>query len=180
MKSVTSAVFLDRDGTINRDVNYLSRVGDLEILPTVPQAINLLNLYGFKVIIITNQSGVARGYFTYNVLNDIHQAIRYELAKHSAFIDAIYYCPHHPNDGCQCRKPNIGLFLQAAIDHAIDLPTSCVVGDKHTDIAAGNALHSRTVLVTTGPSTALGASIHADLVATTLLDAAEWIVQKQG
>ncbi|MDY6836270.1 MAG: D-glycero-beta-D-manno-heptose 1,7-bisphosphate 7-phosphatase [Chloroflexota bacterium] len=178
MESVTSAVFLDRDGTINRDVNYLRRVHDLEILPKVPQAINLLNRCGFKVIIVTNQSGVARGYFTHSTLNDIHTAIKHQLAQYDAFIDDIYYCPHHPNDGCSCRKPNTGLFLQAARDHAINLSTSCVVGDKHTDIAAGNALKSRAVLVTTGPTASQEKGTSADFVAATLLDAAEWIVHK--
>jgi D,D-heptose 1,7-bisphosphate phosphatase len=145
------AVFLDRDGTIARDVHYCRRVEDFELLPTVPQAIRLLNENGFKVVVITNQSGLARGYFTEETLEQIHQKMKSELAKHNAWVDAIYYCPHHPDDGCDCRKPKTALFLRAAAELDIDFSRSYVVGDMQMDIDAGKALGCRTILVSNDP-----------------------------
>jgi len=145
------AVFLDRDGTIAKDVHYCRRVEDFELLPTVPQAIRLLNENGFKVMVVTNQSGIARGYFTEETLGQIHQKMKDELAKYNAWVDAIYYCPHHPDDGCDCRKPKTTLFLKAAREFDVDLSRSYVVGDMQMDIDAGTALGCKTVLVTTGP-----------------------------
>jgi D,D-heptose 1,7-bisphosphate phosphatase len=124
---MNKAVFLDRDGTIARDVHYCRRVEDFELLPTVPEAIKLLNTNGFKVVVVTNQSGIARGYFTEQTLEQIHQKMKDELANHNAWVDAIYYCPHHPDDGCDCRKPGTALFLKAARELDIDLARSYVV-----------------------------------------------------
>jgi len=171
------AAFLDRDGTIARDVRYCRRVEDFEILPTVPQAIRLLNQHGFKVIVVTNQSGIARGYFTENTLSQIHQYMEDELAKYGAHVDAIYYCPHHPDDGCQCRKPKPALLLRAAKELGIDLERSYMVGDGEIDIKAGRAARCRTVLVTTDPNEKEGIAESSDYVADTLLAAAEWIVK---
>ena len=109
MGVVARAVFLDRDGTIARDVPYCSRPEDLELLPGVGEAIRLLNEHGFMVVIITNQSGIARGYFTEEMLERIHQKLKNDLAKSGAHVDAIYYCPHHPGEGCDCRKPKPAL-----------------------------------------------------------------------
>jgi D,D-heptose 1,7-bisphosphate phosphatase len=108
------AVFLDRDSTIARDVHYWRRVEDSELLPNVPEAIRLLNGNGFKVIVITNQSGIARGYLTEETLAQIHQKMEDKLMKQGATVDGIYYCPHHPDEGCGCRKPKTALFLRAA------------------------------------------------------------------
>lgn len=170
------AVFLDRDGTIARDVNYCSRVEDFELLPTVPQAIRLLNEKGFKVVMITNQSGIARGYFTEDMLAQIHQKMRRELAKHGAEVDSIYYCPHHPDEKCGCRKPQTALFQQAARDLGIDLACSYVVGDTEMDIKAGKAIGATTVLVTTGPNGGKDVNSHPDFIAPTLLETANWII----
>ncbi len=114
MQTGTRAVFLDRDGVIARDVHYCRRVEDFEILPAVPEAIKLLNGHGFSVVVITNQSGIARGFFTEATLHQIHRHMERELAGQGARLDAIYYCPHHPDDGCQCRKPRPGLLIKAA------------------------------------------------------------------
>ena len=170
------AVFLDRDGTIARDVHYCRRPEDFELLPTVPEAIKLLNDSGFKVIVITNQSGIARGYFTEHTLAKIHEKMEDELAKPGAKVDAIYYCPHHPDGGCQCRKPGTALFRQAARDMAIHFSSSYVVGDLPMDIEAGKALGCKTVLVTTGPNA--GEDIHdpPDYTANSLIKAALWII----
>lgn len=171
------AVFLDRDGIIARDVRYCCRVEDFEILPTVPQAIRLLNQRGFRVIVVTNQSAIARGYLTEKTLFQIHQYMKDELARYSAHVDAIYYCPHHPDDGCQCRKPKPGLLLQAAKELSINLSRSYTVGDGEIDIKAGKAASCRTVLVTTGPNEKKGVAEPSDYIADTLLEAAEWIVK---
>jgi len=197
---MNKAVFLDRDGTIARDVHYCRRPEDFELLPTVPEAIKLLNENGFKVVVITNQSGIARGYFTEETLAQIHQKMKDELAKYGARVDAIYYCPHHPDDGCQCRKPKTALFLKAAEEHNIDLKNSYMVGDQQMDIDAGKALGCKTALVTTGPQPQISSpkspvpgpqsvnfkprTLNSELqmpdhTAESLLEAARWIVHNR-
>lgn len=171
------AVFLDRDGTIARDVHYCRRVEDFELLPTVPEAIKLLNASGFKVVVITNQSGIARGYFTEDTLAQIHRRMKDELAKCGARVDAIYYCPHHPNDGCDCRKPKAALFLQATKELHIDLSRSFVIGDMQMDVDAGKALGCKTILVTTGPQGASSIVDPPDYATDNLLEAAKWILR---
>ena len=128
------AIFLDRDGTIARDVPYCSRPEDFELLPDAAEGIKLLNEHGFKVVIVTNQSGIARGYFTEGMLAEIHDKMITQLAEHGAHVDAIYYCPHHPDDNCDCRKPKPKMVLQAAIDLDIDLSQSYVIGDNEMDV----------------------------------------------
>ena len=171
---MNKAVFLDRDNTIARDVPYCSRPEDFELLPTVPEAIKLLNGKGFKVIVITNQSGIARGYFTEETLSQIHRKMQDELLLHGASIDGIYYCPHHPDDGCGCRKPKTALFHKAAAEHNIDFGSSYMVGDMPLDIAAGKALGCKTVLVTTGTNLS-PPNPRADYTASNLLEATRWI-----
>lgn len=141
------AVFVDRDGTIARNVPYCSRSEDFELLPTVGEGIKLLNDTGIKVVVITNQSGIARGYFTEETLQEIHNKMKLDLASVRAHVDAIYYCPHHPNEHCQCRKPNIGLFKSAASDLEIDLRNSYYIGDRLHDMEAANKAGCRALLV---------------------------------
>ena len=147
------AVFIDRDGTIAENVGYCRSPEDFKLFPTMVKAIKLLKQHAFKVIVITNQSGIARGYLTEETLAQIHQKMKEELAKESAHVDAIYYCPHHPDDNCECRKPKPKLVLQAAKDHDLDLKRSFVVGDQHKDIELGKAVGCRTILIKTTPST---------------------------
>lgn len=128
------AVFLDRDGTIARDVPYCSRPEDFELLPGVAEGIKELNKHGFKVVVITNQSGIARGYFTEEMLARIHDKMLKELAQQGAQVDAIYYCPHHPDDNCDCRKPKPEMVFEAARDLDIDLSQSYVIGDNEMDM----------------------------------------------
>lgn len=144
------AVFLDRDGTINEEVNYLSKIEQVKILPNSAKAIKLLNENGFKTIITTNQSGVARGYFSIETLEEINNHLKSELLKEGAVIDAIYYCPHHPDDGCHCRKPKTGLIERAKEELDVDLSSSFVVGDKILDLETGRKMGCKTVLVLTG------------------------------
>lgn len=173
---MNKAVFLDRDGTIARDVHYCRQVEDFELLPGVPEAIRMLNENGFKVVVITNQSGIARGYFTEDTLAQIHQKMKDELAKHGAWVDAIYYCPHHPDDNCECRKPKTALFHKAAKDYNIDLKASHAVGDMAIDIEAGKALGLRTALVTTGPSRGSNVINPPAYTAVNLLEAVQRII----
>jgi histidinol-phosphate phosphatase family protein len=174
---VFRAIFLDRDGTIARDVHYCRRPQDFEILPTVPEAVRLFNANGFKVVVVTNQSGLARGFFTEETLSLIHKKMKDELAKAGARIDAIYYCSHHPNDGCSCRKPGTALFELASREMKIDLTRSFVVGDTEMDVKAGQAIGAGTVLVTTGLYHSPKANGHVDFTAGNLLQAAKWVLE---
>jgi len=148
------AVFLDRDGTINVEKNYVYRLSDWEWLPGVIEGIGRLNRAGFKVIAVSNQSGIARGYYTMRDVDELHCEINQELKRHGARIDAFYYCPHHPDFGsageCRCRKPAPGLILDSARDMHVDLARSFLVGDKWTDIQAALATGIVPILVATG------------------------------
>jgi D-glycero-D-manno-heptose 1,7-bisphosphate phosphatase len=151
------AVFLDRDGTINVEVDYLHRSDDFAFLPGAPEAIRALRAAGFLVIVVTNQSGVARGYYDEQAVTALHDDIQRRLAAWGTAIDAYYFCPHHPAAGvgayrteCDCRKGAPGMLLQAAREHGVDLPASFMVGDKLADVEAGVAAGCRPVLVRTG------------------------------
>lgn len=146
------AVFLDRDGTIARDVHYCRRVEDFEILPRVPEAIRLLNQRGYKIVVITNQSGIARGYFSEATLSLIHRKMVTTLEQSGAHIDAVYVCPHHPDEGCDCRKPSPTLIVKAAADIGIVLDQSYMIGDDPKDVKAGRAARCRTILLTADPA----------------------------
>lgn len=126
-------------------------------------------------MVITNQSGIARGYFTEETLAQIHKKMKEELTQHGAYVDAIYYCPHHPDDNCDCRKPKPGLFLKAARDFNIDLSRSFIVGDMEQDVEAGKASGCKTVLLTAKPQGGKLAIDCPDYVTNSLLEAAKWI-----
>ena len=152
-----SAVFIDRDGTINEDIGYVSAPEELIVYPFAAEAVRLINESGRKAIIITNQSGVARGMYSEETLGAIHDRLIEELAREGARIDAIYYCPHHPRVGgeryrkaCECRKPRAGMLALAAREHAIDLARSYVIGDKASDINLATNAGARGALVMTG------------------------------
>ena len=153
----TPAIFIDRDGTINVDSGYVSAPDELVIYPYVAEAVRLINESGFKAIVITNQSGIARRMYSEETLGAIHDRMREELARGGAHIDAIYYCPHHPRVGderyrktCDCRKPGTGMLVRAAREHGIDLARSYVIGDKASDINLATNAGARGVLVMTG------------------------------
>ena len=152
------AVFLDRDGTIVEDLDFLTDLADLRLLPGSAQAIRQLNEGGFLAFVATNQSGVARGFLTEKTLRQIHDKLASMLFAEGARVDGFYYCPHHPTIGppeyrkdCPCRKPKPGLFLQAAKDHGVDLSQSFGVGDSVRDAEAARAAGAAAVLVRTGP-----------------------------
>jgi histidinol-phosphate phosphatase family protein len=169
-------VFVDRDGTICKDVHYMRRPEQFELLPGVAEGIKLLNKLGVKVIVATNQSGVARGYFTEADLMKIHERMIDELAKKGAKIDAVYYCLHHPDEECDCRKPNIGMLKQAAMDFGIDLGNNCyIIGDRKLDVEAGRKAGCTSILV---PTPETEPDIKADYVVTDFREAAKLIANK--
>lgn len=141
------AIFIDRDGTINVNFGYISNPSDFKAYPSVSKGIKLLRDNDFRIIVITNQSGIARGYFSEETLDKIHQRMENILAEQGAATDAIYYCPHHPNDKCNCRKPNTGLFEKAIEDFDIDVKNSFIIGDRMLDIEAGYKIGCKTVLI---------------------------------
>lgn len=146
------AIFLDRDGTLNVEVNYLHRIEDLELVPGAAEAVRSLSQAGFLVIVVTNQAGIARGYYDEAALHALHAEIQRRLAAEGAHIDAFYFCPHHPEFGgvCECRKPAPGMLRQAAQAHNIDPARSWLIGDTSGDIGAGRAVGCRTILVRSG------------------------------
>lgn len=179
------AIFLDRDGVIVEEKNYVWRVEDLVILPRAADAIAKLRAEGFMTVVITNQAGVARGYFGEEDTRRFNEAMQQELAREGAVIDAIYYCPHHPEavvgeyrKECVRRKPKPGMLFCAAEDLGIDLKQSFLVGDKWSDIEAGKAAGCRTVMVKTGygREELKKSEGIVDVIAEDLHDAAEQII----
>ena len=181
------AVFLDRDGTIVREVEYLRSPEELRLLPRAGEAIRRLNEAGFAVVVVTNQSGIARGLLTEGDLEEIHTVLRRRLARRGARVDAIYSCPHHPEAPlpeyrrrCQCRKPLPGMLVRAGRELDLDLARSYAVGDGERDVEAGRRAGCRTVLVRTGygakTEARVGGGLAADHVADDLSGAVEWIL----
>lgn len=187
---MNKAVFLDRDGTVTEEVGYLTDLGRLKLISGAGAAIKRLNEAGFKVVLVTNQSGVARGYFSESLVQEAHHLLEKMLAEHGAALDGIYYCPHHPTAGnsrytmvCNCRKPGTGLIETAAKDMNIDLKRSYMVGDKWSDVEMGQRAGMKSLLVKTGfapndPGNLRPAHVNApDFVAHDLAEAVEWILQ---
>jgi len=145
-KEDVKAVFIDRDGTINtKSPGYVCKISDFKFMPGVVAALKELSKTGYKIIVITNQSGIARGQLNEKDLSGIHGWMVGELNKEGARIDRIYYCPHHPDGGCLCRKPAIGMFLKAAEDFGINLSKSWMIGDDARDVVAGREANIRTI-----------------------------------
>jgi D-glycero-D-manno-heptose 1,7-bisphosphate phosphatase len=151
------AVFIDRDGTISEEVGYVNHPSRFRLFPFAAEAIRLLNQNGWLAIVVTNQAGVARGYFPETMITTVHQQLKEELESQAAKLDAIYFCAHHPTIGeppyrldCDCRKPKPGLINQALADFDIDLSQSWVVGDRYGDIELARNAGTRSALVMTG------------------------------
>ncbi|KXK07071.1 MAG: D-alpha,beta-D-heptose 1,7-bisphosphate phosphatase [Acidobacteria bacterium OLB17] len=145
--TLTPAVFLDRDGTLIEEVNFLSRVEDLKVFPFTRAALQKLVDAGFLLIVITNQSGIGRGLFSERDMHSIHEALAVEF---DGLISGFYHCPHLPDEGCDCRKPKTTLIRRAAEEHHIDLSRSWFVGDKNIDVLTGENAGISTCLVSTG------------------------------
>ena len=152
-----AAVFLDRDGTINEEVGYLDRLEKLRLVPGAAEAIRLINRSGMKAVVVTNQSGVARGFFTEAFVDEVHSHLREMLQEEGASLDGFYFCPHHPTEGrgrylrsCNCRKPSPGLLLRAIEELSLEPERSYMVGDTLKDIEAASRIGARGILVLTG------------------------------
>ena len=161
LKNKQKAIFLDRDGTINKYVGFLRNIDDFELIDGVAEAIRKINESGYLAVVVTNQPVVARGEVSFEELEEIHNKMETLLGKEGAYLDAIYYCPHHPHKGyegerpelkidCDCRKPKPGMLLKAAADFNIDLSRSWMVGDGENDIQAGINAGCKTVLLSNG------------------------------
>ncbi len=177
------AVFLDRDDTIIRDRHYLADPDGVELMPGAAEAVRLLNLHRIPAIVVTNQSGIARGLFSEHRLELIHLRLTELLAKHHAILDAIYYCPHHPQGSverysiaCTCRKPEPGLLMKAAQDFGLDLAGCYMVGDKLEDMETIHRVRGKGVLIgeeNTGETESGG----PDHRAQNLFEAVQWILK---
>ncbi len=178
------AVFLDRDGTICEEMGYLNHISRLRIFPFAADAIARLNRAGFPVIVITNQSGVARGIFPESLVAEVHELLAAKLGAAGARIDAFYYCPHLKQDGCNCRKPLPGLLESAAQEHDLKLGSSVVVGDRYADVAMAHTVGAAGILVKTGYGRGdleyHGAQwpSQPDVIAEDLTEAVDWILSR--
>ena len=183
------AVFLDRDGTINEQMGYINHESRFVLLPGVAEAIRLLNRNGYLSIVVSNQSGVGRGYFPVDLVYKLHDKMESELKKQDAVLDRIYFCPHYPggsvveyDKSCTCRKPGTGLIDQAVEDFPIDLAASYVIGDRCSDIKMAHRAGIKGVLVKTGYGRGdleyvfPGLSYQPHHVAEDLLEAVQWIL----
>lgn len=185
------AVFLDRDGVLNADTGYVKNVNELIIIKESVLPVKKLNMLGYKVICITNQSGVARGLYTEEVLEEINSQLVSKYAEKGAFIDRIYYCPHHPRKGfgkhkriCNCRKPKPGMILRAVKEMYIDLEKSYFIGDHYTDVVAGKKAGCRTILITDNDAEQLRGELREmdalpDAIVNSLTDAVDLIAEKE-
>ena len=184
-----SAVFIDRDGTLSEEVGYLNHPSRFHLFPYSSAAIKLLNDNGWLSIVVTNQAGVARGYFSEEIILEIHDRLARELEKEGAKVDGIYYCAHHPSVGkppyrmdCDCRKPKPGLIQRAGADFEIDLATSWMIGDRYSDIELARNAGLRSAFVLSGYGLGeweyqrAGWKHEPDLVSKNLFDAVKSIV----
>jgi D-glycero-D-manno-heptose 1,7-bisphosphate phosphatase len=185
------AVFLDRDGTINEQMGYINHISRFHLLPNAARGIKLLNEKNIPVVVVSNQSGLARGYFPRDLVDKVHDKMKKLLSEQGAHVDAIYICPHHPEakepkyrQACNCRKPKTGMLEQAAAELNVDLTQSFLVGDRWTDLKCGKSAGCTPVLVLTGYGRGdydyigPGEEIQPEFVGEDLLETAEWITRE--
>jgi D-glycero-D-manno-heptose 1,7-bisphosphate phosphatase len=183
LENQKAAVFIDRDGTVNVEKNYLHKIEEWEWIPGAIEAIKKLNNLGVPVIVITNQAGIARGYYDEQAVEKLHGQVDLLLEKENAKIDGYYFCPHHPDysseGACFCRKPEPGMLLKASRDFNIDLTRSFMIGDKLSDIDAGRRCGVTPILVRTGYGQQASEQCDASiLIKNDLLDAINYIEQQ--
>jgi len=190
MRKKQAAVFLDRDGTINEQMGYINHISRFVLLAGAAEAIAKLNRLAIPVVVVSNQSGLGRGYFPEELLEQVHAKMHKLLAEKGAHVDGLYWCPHHPDakvarfqkKNCGCRKPDIGLLKQAATELNLDLEQSFMVGDRWSDLKCGNKAGTQSILVLTGYGRGdleyigPGQQVQPDFVADDLPAAVDWIV----
>jgi D-glycero-D-manno-heptose 1,7-bisphosphate phosphatase len=189
---MNQAIFIDRDGTLNEEAGFIDRPARFCLFPFAAEAVRLINNAGWRAILVTNQSGVARGFFSEEQLDEMHKHLVAMMAHEGARLDAIYYCPHHPTEGkppyrqdCDCRKPKPGLIERAAHDFGLDLARCVVVGDRYRDVEMAHRAGASGVLVLTGYGRneyeyqRAGWGQAPEHVAENLLEAVRWILKKE-
>ena len=150
MNNFNKAVFFDRDGVINKErKNYVKTIEELEIFPNIVESIKKLRNFGFVIIVVTNQSAINRGLVTHNKVEEIHSTIQEYLKQHGTKVDRFYYCPHKPDENCECRKPKPGLLFKAADELQLNLQSSWLIGDNDTDIQAATTAGCRAIRINT-------------------------------
>jgi D,D-heptose 1,7-bisphosphate phosphatase len=173
----SKAIFLDRDGTINIDKGYTYKIEDLEFIPKSVEGLKKLAKSEYKLIILTNQSGIARGYHTEEDYLNFREALHSKLLSEGVLITAEYFCPHRSEDNCRCRKPKTGMLEQAAIDHNLNLNESWMIGDSLIDILAGMNSFCKTIHILTGVERS--SPVYANFVAKDMIEAADYILSFQ-
>lgn len=177
------AVFVDRDGTLIHDKNFISKIEDVEFVPGSLKAVKMFKEMGYKVVIVSNQSGIGRGILTNEMVDKVNEFILSQLRKEGLDVDGIYYCPHTPDDNCECRKPNLKMVNQASSKLNLNLKNSWAIGDKLSDVMLGKNMGGKGGLVLTGygkkeiEKTKKSSNIKPDFVAENLLEAA-FTIQK--
>lgn len=186
-------VFMDRDGTLNREVHYLHKTEDLELFEDVPEGIRRLNEKGFRVVVVTNQAGVARGYYGEEDVETLHRYMNKVLGRQGAHVDKFFYCPHHPEHGigaykveCECRKPKTGMFRMAEKVYDVDKKHSYMIGDKLIDTQAGKKYGVSSILVGTGYGEEFYEKVcsgeeekNFDFYGRTFREAVDWILEQE-
>ncbi len=189
---MTPAIFMDRDGTVSYEVGYVNHLDRYAIMPGTAEAIAKINASGFLAVVITNQAGVARGYFKEELIGRVHEKLKRLLAVKGAHLDGIYYCPHHPDVGdppyrqrCTCRKPEPGMIITAQKDLNIDLSASYIIGDSIKDIETGINAGVKGILLLTGYGrgeyeyASERWKVRPIHIAEDLSDAVDWILQRE-
>jgi len=187
------AVFIDRDGTVNEQMGYINHLSRFVMLPGAAEAIRLLNMHQYLAIIVSNQSGVARGYYPIGLVDEVHAHMRALMEKEGAFVDGIFFCPHYEKGSvpeysieCDCRKPRTGLIEKAGKAFEIDMDNSYVIGDRYSDIELALRSDMKGILVTTGYGQGDIDYVFPRLsfkpahIARDLLHAVRWIIEEQG
>jgi len=150
MNDFSTAIFMDRDGTVSEEVGYMYHAGLYKPFPWTGEAVRRINDSGYKAVLITNQAGVERGYFPESTVHEVHRVLDAELGRWSAHLDAIYYCPHRPEAQCDCRKPKPGMILRASRELNIDLGVSYMIGDRYVDVEAAHSAGVKSILLRSG------------------------------
>lgn len=171
------AVFLDRDGVINVDKGYVHTIEDFEFFPGAIEGLQKLSSTDYKIIIVTGQSGIGRGYYSMDDFWKLTDYMLSELEKHDVRIDAIYYCPHAPDDQCACRKPNTYMIEQAQKKFDIDVTKSYMIGDKTADVKMGEQAGCKTVLIKGSPNETQYYQVRPDFTADNLFEAIKWCIE---
>jgi histidinol-phosphate phosphatase family protein len=178
---INKIVFIDRDGTIIVEKDFIKSLDEIQFIPGSVEAIKNLKVLGYKIIVVSNQSGIGRGILTEKMVKEVNDSFIHQLRERGTPIDALYYCPHSPEDDCDCRKPETGMIRRAVTEHKLNLDNAVVIGDKLSDIEMGRRIGAKSILVLTGygkkeQEKLRNATIKPDFIANDLLGAVNWLM----